>query len=137
MTEPSRTTTWRFLRHRRVLRAAQRFCAAWATDTMVDDLAPRMTCTEAATLADLLGALDEPEFAALLLTAHAVEDAEEPDRLARHHGDSRIDQAQVEARLARWHEWGELNQSLPADHGSDLTANEASWDEIAGTDRTA
>lgn len=137
MTEPLLTKTWRFLQRGRVLRAVQGFRAAWATHSMVDDLAPRMTCSEAVTLADLLCALGEPEFAGLLLTAHAIEDAEDPGRLARHHGDSRIDQAQVEARLAHWREWGEVNQPIPASHGLDITAHTASWDEVAGTDQIA
>lgn len=135
MPEPLLVKTWHLLRRGRVLRAAQGFRAAWATHAMVDDLAPRMLCSEATTLADLLCALGEPEFAGLLLTAHAVEDAEVPDRLPRHYGDSRIDQAQVEARLAHWREWGEVNQPVPADHDLDITAHTVSWDELAGTDR--
>lgn len=137
MPEPLLKKTWRFLRRGRVLRAVQGFRAAWATHAMVDELAPRMLCSEATTLADLLCALGEPEFAGLLLTAHAVEHAEVPDRLARHHGDPRIDQAQVEARLAHWREWNEVRQPIPADHGLDVTAHTAGWDEIATTDRTA
>lgn len=137
MPEPLLMKTWHFLRRGRVLRAAQGFRAAWATHTMVDDLAPRMLCSEATTLADLLCALGEPEFAGLLLTAHAVEDAEVPDRLLHHHGDSRIDHAQVEARLAHWCEWGEVNHQVPADHDLDIAEHTASWDELAGSDRIA
>lgn len=137
MPEPLLTKTWRFLYRGQVLRAAHRFRAAWATHAMVDELAPRMLCSEATTLADLLCALGEPEFAGLLLTAHTVEDAEVPDRLLRHHGDSRIDHAQVEARLAHWREWGEVNQQVPADHDTDIAEHTASWDELAGSDRIA
>ncbi|QNE18154.1 hypothetical protein F1D05_09945 [Kribbella qitaiheensis] len=137
MSEPLLTKTWRFLRRGQVLRAAQGFRAAWATHAMVDELGPRTTCSEAISLADLLCALGEPEFAGLLLTAHAVEDAQVPDRLAHHHHDSRIDQAQIEARLAHWREWDEVNQPIPADHDLDITVHTASWDEIAHADRTA
>ncbi|WP_328990371.1 hypothetical protein OG394_29415 [Kribbella sp. NBC_01245] len=137
MPEPLLSKTWRFLHRGQVLRAAQGFRAAWATHAMVDGLAPRMLCSEATALADLLCALGEPEFAGLLLTAHTVEHAGVPERVARHHGDSRIDQAQVEARIAQWPEWNEVRQPLPADDGLDVAAHTAAWDQIATTDRTA
>jgi hypothetical protein len=137
MPESLLTKTWRFLHRGQVLRAAQGFRAAWATHAMVDELAPRMLCSEATTLADLLCALGEPEFAGLLLTAHTVQDAEEPARLVSHHGDSRIDQCQVDAALAHWREWNEVRRPIPADHDLDVAAHTTGWDEIATPDRTA
>ncbi|MFC0622835.1 hypothetical protein [Kribbella deserti] len=79
--------------------ALDEFRDIWGTTLLVDELATRMTCDEANSLANLLGALGDGDVAGHILTAHTGEDAEAPERLASHVDDDRIDWDEIGAIL--------------------------------------
>lgn len=52
------------------------FLEVWLNDTLLEDIATQLTCSEADALADLLRAYEHPEDVERLLSAHAEGDDE-------------------------------------------------------------
>lgn len=52
------------------------FLEVWTNDTLLEDIASQLTCSEANALADLLRAYNYPEDADAMLSAHAEGDDE-------------------------------------------------------------